>query len=379
MGNGNGFVSYTVSGKKGDDGRIDIQTHFAGSFQDFFSISKPPVSTVTWSPPNPSPGNSVAFSAITAGGIPPYSYSWNFGDGSTATGSTPVHSYPSNGYYNITLTTTDSLGNSRTAQQFLAVGSWSPAVSCSPTISTIEAILGSVTIQRISTDSNSTGVDYSGGAFKLAGNLAYGANPSDWPFSKRALYPYPAGKPCSTSSVPAFVEIHSVAALFVDSQEDCGIYFDTSNGGGYFPNKQSFCSTTLSLASSTPLCPACNMHRIYAVIDRDWKAAGIAPTSPAQGRAIDVQGFIYWNTQWVDQPWHSYTGWEFHVTAWRISTTPIPTLASFFSGNGLWYVLGALGITLVLVSTYGTRFPTRIKAVVTRSKLVARRPGQYSY
>ncbi len=85
QGNGNGFVSYTVTGRKGDDGRIDVQTHFAGSFQDFFSISKPPVSTVTWSPSNPSPGNTVAFSAVTAGGIPPYSYSWNFGDGSTAT------------------------------------------------------------------------------------------------------------------------------------------------------------------------------------------------------------------------------------------------------------------------------------------------------
>src|SRR5206468_10308893 len=70
------------------------------------------------------------------------------------------------------------------------------------------------------------------------------------PFSKRALYPYPAGKPCSTSGVPAFVEIHSVTALFVDPQEDCGIYFDTSNGGGYFPNKQSFCSTTLDRKST---------------------------------------------------------------------------------------------------------------------------------
>ena len=370
-GNGNGFVSYTVTGKKGDDGRIDVQTHFAGSFQDLFSISKPPVSTVTWSPPNPGPGYAVAFSAVTAGGIPPYSYSWSFGDGSTATGPTPVHSYESNGYYNVTLTTMDSLGNSRTAQQFLVVGSWNPAVSCSPTLSTLEAVLGSATIQRIPYDSNSTGADYSGGAFKLAGNLSYGANPSasDWPFSKRALYPYSGGKPCSTSGVPAFVEVHSVTALSVDPQEDCGIFYDISNTGGYFPNKQSFCSTTFSLAGSTPSCPACYMHRIYAVIDRDWKAAGIAPASPAQGQTIDVQGFIYWNPQWLDQPWHSYTGWELHVTAWRISTTPITTPVSFFSGNGLWYVLGALGTTVVLVSAYLTRFPTSIKALIARSRL----------
>jgi len=368
-GNGNGFVSYTVTGKKGDDGRIDVQTHFAGSFQDFFSISKPPVSTVTWSPPNPGPGYAVAFSAVTAGGIPPYSYSWSFGDGSTVTGPTPVHSYQSNGYYNVTLTTMDSLGNSRTAQQFMVVGSWNPAVSCSPTLSTLEAVLGSVTIQRVPSDSNSTGVDYSGGAFKLAGNLSYGANPLEWPFSKRALHPYSGGKPCSTLGVSAFVEVHSVTALSVDPQEDCGIYYDTSNAGGKFrPDGSAFCSTTFSLASSTPACPACYMHRIYAVIDRDWKAAGIAPASPAQGQTIDVQGFIYWNSQWVDQPWHSYTGWELHVTSLRISTTPITTPVSFFSGNGLWYVLGALGTTVVLVSAYLTRFPTSIKAFIARSR-----------
>ncbi len=157
--------------------------------------------------------------------------------------------------------------------------------------------------------------------------------------------------------------------LSVDTQADCGIYFDVSNGGDFFPNKGTFCSTTFNLASSTPSCPACYMHRIYAVIDRDWKAAGIAPASPAQGQTIDVQGFVYWNPQWVDQPWHSYTGWELHVTAWRISTTPITTPVSFFSGNGLWYVLGALGTTVVLVLAYETRFPTSIKAFIARSRL----------
>src|SRR5205814_9608677 len=191
---------------------------------------------------------------------------WSFGDGSTATGSTPVHSYQSNGYYNVTLTTMDSLGNSRTAQQFMVVGSWNPDVSCSPTLSTLEGVLGSVTIQRISSDSNSTGADYSGGAFKLAGNLPYGATPSDWPFSKRALHPYPGGKPCSTSGVPAIVEVSSLTVLSVDPQADCGIYFDVSNGGGLFPNG-SACSTTFNLASSTPSCTPCYMQLIYPVVD----------------------------------------------------------------------------------------------------------------
>ena len=370
LGSGNGFVTYGVYGGRGD-GRIDVRTHFTGTFQDAFSISPPPVSIVTWLPENPGARDTVLFSASTGGGVPPYGYSWSFGDGAMAAGPTPTHVYTSIGYYKVTLTTTDSAGNTRTTEQILGVGSWNPAVPCSPTLSTIETVIGSVTIQRTPSNPNATGADYSGGGFKLEENLTYGANPSIWLFSKRALYPFPPplSSPCSTpSGIPAFIEIHSltVSSLAI---ADCGISFDRSNGGGPFPNG-STCSTTFSLAGSSPSCPACYMHRIYAVIDRDWKAAGIAPASPAQGQTIDVQGFVYWNPQWVDQPWHSYTGWELHVVAWRVSTTPISDPSPpFLSGNALWYLIGALGTTVVLVSAYLTRFPTSIKAFIVRSRL----------
>ena len=43
-------------------------------------------------------------------GTPPLSYSWNWGDGSTSVGATPVHSYDSLGLYNICLSLTDSSG-----------------------------------------------------------------------------------------------------------------------------------------------------------------------------------------------------------------------------------------------------------------------------
>jgi hypothetical protein len=112
------------------------------------------------------------------------------------------------------------------------------------------------------------------------------------------------------------------------------------------------------------------MHRIYAVIDRDWKAAGIAPPSPVQGQTIDTQGFVYWNPQSVDKPWHSYTGWELHVSAWKPSTTPnSPIPLQFPSGNALWYIVGVLVVTMMLALVYGTRLPTRIKTFMTRSRM----------
>jgi Tol biopolymer transport system component len=57
-------------------------------------------------------GQSTAFSGANSfdpdGSIA--SYSWNFGDGGTASGSTPTHTYAAPGAYAVTLTVTDNLG-----------------------------------------------------------------------------------------------------------------------------------------------------------------------------------------------------------------------------------------------------------------------------
>lgn len=365
-----GFVAYTVSGLRQGDGRIEVQTHFSGSFQDSFVISPPPVATVNWSPLNPGAGEVVTFSAQVAGGVPPYTYEWEFGDGAVATGQSTSHVYSTIGYYRVTLNTTDLAGNSRESSQLLGVGSWNSAVPCSPAISTLENLVGQVSIQRIPSNPNSTGADYSGGGFKLVGSMPVGSGPTNWPFSKRALYPFrlPLSSPCSTlSGVPAFVEIHGVTVATLTTA-DCGLYFDQSNGGGRFPNGQSFCSTTFNLDSSMPQCPACYLHRVYSVIDRDWKAAGIAPPSPVQGQVIDVQAFVYWNPQYIATSWHSFTGWELHVTGWRVSTDIPLSPASFLSSRAFWYTLSALGATFVLVTAYAARMPTRIRAVANRTR-----------
>jgi PKD repeat protein len=55
-------------------------------------------------------GLSVAFSAETTGGTPPFTYAWAFGDGSTSTNESPNHAYSSPGTWPVRVTVTDHKG-----------------------------------------------------------------------------------------------------------------------------------------------------------------------------------------------------------------------------------------------------------------------------
>src|SRR4029077_9719678 len=72
-----------------------------------------PALTVT-SQVTPTQGTSplgVAFSAQASGGLAPFHYSWNFGDGTSGAGPSLTHTYGS-GTFDATLTVTDAAGGS---------------------------------------------------------------------------------------------------------------------------------------------------------------------------------------------------------------------------------------------------------------------------
>jgi PKD repeat protein len=63
----------------------------------------------------------VRFTASAVGGVPPYSYSWVFGDGGTSSEASPTHTYASAGIYTAKLTITDSRSTTSTFETTITV------------------------------------------------------------------------------------------------------------------------------------------------------------------------------------------------------------------------------------------------------------------
>ena len=100
-------------------------------FNDVFSSGTPLPLTAsfTFTPSAPINGTAVAFASSATGGTAPYTYSWNFGDGTSATGASPTHTYSKVGPYNVTVTTTDSNGATSSSTQRVTVSASSNPLS----------------------------------------------------------------------------------------------------------------------------------------------------------------------------------------------------------------------------------------------------------
>ncbi|MDE1821296.1 MAG: PKD domain-containing protein [Euryarchaeota archaeon] len=80
-------------------------------------------------PPSAPCGTAVGFNGTANGGVPPYLWSWTFGDGSASTSENPLHAYSNGGTYSVTLTVRDHAGGSATSGRSINITS---GTSCVP-------------------------------------------------------------------------------------------------------------------------------------------------------------------------------------------------------------------------------------------------------
>lgn len=136
-------------------------------------------------------GSSVSFDASASSDADgdAITYSWNFGDGSSATGAQTSHTYAVAGTYGITLTVTDSKGGTGSVTQSLTVANVAPVVSpiSGAALLTGESYASAGSFTDPGADHWSATVDYgdgsgaqslslSGFTFQLAHTYATGGN-----------------------------------------------------------------------------------------------------------------------------------------------------------------------------------------------------------
>jgi len=94
-----------------NDANATPMTEFFTSTPSGSTLRASIVSTNT----RPSVDQAVTFTAIASGGIPPYSISWDFGDGGNGTGNPTSHTYASPDTDSVTLTVKDAAGSVATS------------------------------------------------------------------------------------------------------------------------------------------------------------------------------------------------------------------------------------------------------------------------
>src|SRR5438552_10076864 len=334
-GSGLGFTKYTVSSN-----RIDVQTNFSGTYSDSFSLwgGLAPVPSVSWSPLSPQAGQTVTFTGSASGGVPPYSFTWDFGDGGKATGTTASHAFASANYYNVTLTAVDSANNAGSSRAIVAVGSWNPNVACVPSLTALSSILGSAYPSQ-----------------SLAGSQWQTNSTAGGIPNKRALIP-----PCTLAningrSVPSYVEVDNVylASTYMYSN-DCTNRYDPVNGGGSYGGS-TFCDSVGNIFSVDT-----TSGYLHIEFDQDWMAKGycgpasnicnnstIAQYASNGAVSLDVQGFVYWDPEAPNPHWeiHPITGWRVHQSDPSLTTSFVSSPSSPAAGQQVTFTASASGGT----------------------------------
>src|SRR5881392_1485788 len=191
------------------------------------------------------------------------------------------------------------------------LSSWNPNVTCAADLVTIQDVLGSAYPHQALSGS------------RYQHNATSGGIPLE-----RSLSP-----PCTITNITGavlspFVQINGVSLYgYGIKTTDCSGWYSKQNGGGRYPNNQTFCTNAGQIITI-----GTTRGYLRIEIDRDWLGKGYcgvgvpycnnATLGQYQSNgsiSLDFQGFVFW-----EGPYH----WELHpLTGWRLSAPPTPPSA----------------------------------------------------
>jgi PKD repeat protein len=129
-------VTHTFTGANTYTVTLTVTNNGGGSTSTSQSVavsaSAPPTGDWVFSPASPSVGETVFFSADAvkpAPGRTLVSYNWNFGDGTTSTGSVTSHSFFTGASYVVVLTVIDDAGQKAALTKTIVIGSGNPVAN----------------------------------------------------------------------------------------------------------------------------------------------------------------------------------------------------------------------------------------------------------
>jgi len=109
------------------------------------TVNASPLVDFSFTPSMPTNGQSVTFTATTTYGTSPFTFSWSFGDGSSASGNPVSHTYANPGTYTVTLNATDAVGDLATKSYSVVVmlgfGATITSVNPSPSEVGVQVVL----------------------------------------------------------------------------------------------------------------------------------------------------------------------------------------------------------------------------------------------
>ncbi|MFI5195469.1 MAG: PKD domain-containing protein [Chitinophagales bacterium] len=190
------------------------------------------------------PGVAITFTSTSSSGVAgPVTYQWNFGDGTSSTAASPTHTFPGPGYYNITLSVTNSQGcvSSLTKVAYIHVFTPSvPGFTASPTY--VCKSPGTVVFTNTSSGTGPYSCTWSFGD----GTTGTGTSPSHT-YTASGTYTVKLvetdGDGCTDSlTIPAYIVVGSITAAFTWPATACvnsSVTF-TNTGSGYTSSSWNF-------------------------------------------------------------------------------------------------------------------------------------------